>query len=79
MLVKIKFPKRCFTVNDKQEFIDELIEWGKENLNDQENWKYKILLLTFPKHLVHYKTKSISFDIENKADAMALKLMWCET
>ncbi len=79
MLVKIKFPKRCSTVKEKQEFIRELVEWGNENLNDQVNWKYKTLLFTSPRFNISYTTKSISFDIENETDAVALKLVWCET
>ena len=79
MFVKIKFPKRCSTVEEKQEFINELVEWGIENLNDQENWRYKTLLFVSPKYNMKNTTKSIHFDIENEADAVALKLAWCET
>ena len=79
MFVKIKFPKRCSTVEEKQEFINELVEWGIENLNDQENWRYKTLLFVTPRYKMKNTTKSIHFDIENEADAVALKLAWCET
>ena len=79
MFVKIKFPARCSTVEEKQEFINELVEWGIENLNDQENWRYKTLLFVSPKYNMKNTTKSIHFDIENEADAVALKLTWCET
>jgi len=79
MLVEIKFPTRCSTVVEKYAFIDELVEWGKENLNDQEDWRYKILFFGNPKFLVNNKTESISFYMKNEADAMALKIVWCET
>ncbi len=79
MFVKIKFPARCSTIKEKQEFINELVEWGIENLNDQENWRYKTLLFISPRYNMTHRTKSIHFDIENEADAMALKLMWCES
>ena len=79
MFVKIKFPKHCLTDDEKREFVKELVEWGKENLNDQQGWEHKLLLLTSPKVLVTFKTESISFEIENEADAVALKLAWCET
>lgn len=79
MLVKIKFPKRCTTVDEKYAFIGELVQWGKENLNDQESWRYKTLLFTSPRFNISYTTESISFVMENETDAMALKLTWCET
>ena len=82
MFVEIKFPKRCSTVEKKQEFINELIEWGIENLNDQKEWEYKTLLcIDWSIKISHIidTTESISFNIENEADAMAIKLTWCET
>lgn len=77
MFVNIKFPLHCSTNNEKREFIEELVEWGKENLNDQDNWKHKYLLLTSPKFLVNSKIESISFEIEDETDAVALKIRWC--
>lgn len=79
MLVEIKFPKRCFTIDEKRAFIGELVEWGKENLNDQEDWKHKSLLVPSTRRLITTKTKYISFEIENEIDAVALKLRWYET
>ncbi len=79
MLVKIKFPKRCSTDNEKREFVKELVEWGKENLNDQEDWEHKHLLLTSSRLLVTFKTESISFNIRDETDAMAFKIVWCES
>jgi len=79
MFVNIKFPARCSTVKEKQEFINELVQWGIENLNDQENWKYKTLLFVSPRYNVKHTTTSVSFNLENEADAVALKLVWCET
>jgi len=79
MLVEIKFPKRCSTADKKRDFISELVEWGKENLNDQEDWKHKSLLVSSTRRLITTKTKYISFEIGNEEDAVALKLMWCET
>ena len=82
MFVKIKFPARCSTVEEKQEFIREIIKWGIENLNDQKDWKLKTLLCidwsVKISHIIN-TTESISFNIENEADAMAIKLAWSET
>jgi len=82
MLVEIKFPKHCSTVEEKQKFITEIVKWGIENLNDQKDWEYKTLLcINWSTKISHITntTKSISFNMKNEADAVALKLAWCET
>ena len=74
MKVEIIFPPEISTVVLKREYIQQIVEWGKENLEDQNSWKYKWLVLENCR--INSSTELISFEMEVEEDAVALKLAW---
>ena len=72
MDVEVEFPSDLVTVEQKQEFVRQLYEWGVENLEDQDDWKYKKNLHKSP--AITIVSTSISFEMKNEIDATALKL-----
>lgn len=77
MKVTIKFPD-CIgkDPDEKRNYLLEIGEWGDENLPECHQWKY--IKTLFKQFRLNYKTSTISFDMDDEAAAMALKLMWCE-
>ena len=78
MIVTIPIPSRCISVKEKRDFVEEIIRWGEENLEDQDNWRYKAILLRSNKFPINANTSSIGFSMDEDADGMAVKLAWCE-
>lgn len=78
-MVEIPLPKSCISGDDKEDFVEEIIKWGKENLNDQENWRFKVIVLQSSKVLKRLSTANvIRFEIEDETDGMAIKLAFTQ-
>ena len=75
MNVEIISPPELNTPEKKRGLLEVICEWGETNLEDQIKWKYVRFLIQGVK--LTSRTVSISFDMENEEDAMALKLTWC--
>ncbi len=75
MKVEIIFPQELDTVEKKRELLQEICEWGEENLENQYKWKFVRLVIEGAK--ITHRTDAIHFEMDDEADAMALKLTWC--
>lgn len=76
MLVEIPFPRRCASPDAKAEFLETVITWGSEFLEDQNNWSKKSKLLR--RIRLTANTQNIRFEMNNDVDGMALILAWAE-
>ena len=78
-MIEIPFPKTCISGDDKEDFVEKIIKWGNENLNDQENWRFKAIVLQSPKFLKRlYTANVIRFEIDDENDGMAIKLAFTQ-
>lgn len=72
MYIAIELPVECDTLEKKKAHIQKIYEWGVDNLEDQDSWKYFSEIHS----LVKGTTLKFEFHFENEADAMAIKLAW---
>lgn len=72
MYIEIEIPAEYNTLAEKREYIKKIYDWGVENLEDQESWKYFSEIC----HFIKPDTDQFEFYFENKFDVMAIKLAW---
>ena len=77
MQIEIPIPKKYINPADRQKFVEDLIKWGEETLNDQDNWRYKSIWLNSIKFDIGDR-RNIIFNIDDEGDGLAIKLTWCE-
>lgn len=72
MYIEIEFPDAWMTLVGKIAYFQSIYDWGVENLDDQEAWKYVFGV----KNTIRATTAKLELYIENESDAMAIKLTW---
>lgn len=79
MMIEIPIPSRCNSLNQRIEFVQEIIDWGTENLENKTYWNYALIALQSPKMgMALATTDIIRFEMMDEEDGMAIVLAFSE-
>jgi len=72
MYIEIEIPIECATLEEKKAYFRSIYEWGVENLEDLERWRYAC----FIENIITDKTHKLELFVENEIDGFAIKMTW---